>query len=379
MDRTVPFNRPYIVGRELYNIATAVIENKHLSGGGPFGQQCARWLERSLGAQKALLTQSCTAALEMAALLCGIGPGDEVIMPSFTFSSTANAFVLRGAVPVFVDIRPDTLNIDEVQVARAVTARTRAIVPVHYAGFPCAMEAIRATAREHGLRIIEDAAQALLARDGERFLGTIGDIGCLSFHETKNIISGEGGAILINDPLLHERAEILWEKGTNRTAMVRGEVDKYTWLDIGSSFSPSELTAAFLFAQFERAAEIIARRRTLHARYAQMLAPLVPRLSLPARDTPQGGNAHIFYLLTSSPQERTALIEHLGRHGVHAIFHYIPLHSSPAGRRFGRSFGASLPVTDRVSATLLRLPLYYSMTDEEVDYVAGRIIDFYER
>jgi dTDP-4-amino-4,6-dideoxygalactose transaminase len=356
-----------------------VLVKRRLSSAGSYSTLCASWLEAKLGAAKALLTHSCTAALEMATLLAGIGPGDEVILPSFTFSSTANAVVLRGAVPVFVDIRSDTLNIDERLVARAVTPRTKAIIVVHYAGYPCDMAAIQHVARIHGLIVIEDAAQAVLARHNGHALGTIGDIGCFSFHETKNIIAGEGGAILVNNPTLRERAEIIWEKGTNRMRMMRGEIDKYTWLDVGSSFAPSELIAAFLYAQFERADQIIARRRALHDRYRQGLAPLTPRVVLPFEHEPGSGTAHIFYLLTRTAEERTALLRHLAAENINAVFHYVPLHSAPAGRRYGRTFGDTLPVTDEISATLARLPLFHEMEDAEVDTVVEAVTAFYNR
>jgi dTDP-4-amino-4,6-dideoxygalactose transaminase len=363
-------------------MSKALLVEHRLSGGGFYGKACAAWLTEHLGSSKALLTHSCTGALDLSALLLDIGPGDEVIMPSFTFSSTANAFVLRGAIPRFVDIRPDTLNIDEEHLSAAITARTRAIVPVHYAGYPCNMTAVMAIAKEHGLHVIEDAAQALLSDVDGRKLGTIGDLGCLSFHETKNIIAGEGGALLINDPALAERAEILWEKGTDRARLLRGEIAKYTWQDIGSSFAPSELTAAFLYAQLERADEIMARRRALHSRYLAGLAALSEAgVDLPdAHDGPQGrGNGHIFYLLTRSPAERDQLLAALAAEDINAIFHYVPLHSSPAGQRFGRSPEAGLPVTDRVAATLVRLPIFYEMTDAELDRVVDAVLEFYRK
>lgn len=373
----IPFNRPFVAGRELLYLANAVLVEHRLSGGGTYGRLCAQWLEGRLRASKAFLTPSCTAALEMAALLCNIEPGDEVIMPSFTFSSTANAFVLRGAIPVFVDIRPDTLNIDESQIAAAVTTKTRAIVPVHYAGVSCDMHAIMKIARDHGLRVIEDAAQALLSPSGNGFAGTTGDIGCLSFHETKNVICGEGGAILVNDPALHERAEIIWEKGTNRAQMIRGEADKYTWLDIGSSYVANELAAAFLCAQFERADEIIARRQAIHDRYAAGLAELVPQIQFGHRQAGNAGNGHIFYLMTQTEATRTALLKYLVDRNIHAIFHYIPLHSAPAGRRYGRAHGTELPVTDRVASTLVRLPLFFGISNDEVDTVIHAIHTFF--
>jgi dTDP-4-amino-4,6-dideoxygalactose transaminase len=374
----IPFNKPFIVGNELAYIAKAV-EAGHLSGDGPYTRACHAWLEQRLGTRKALLTHSCTAALEMAAILADVGPGDEVIMPSYTFVSTANAFALRGGVPVFVDVRRDTLNLDEGLVEAAVTPRTRAIVAVHYAGVPCAMEALCAIAERHGLLLIEDAAQALLAADGGRALGAIGQLGCLSFHETKNVISGEGGALLVNDPALVERAEIIREKGTNRAKFFRGQVDKYTWVDIGSSYLPSELIGAFLYAQLEHADEIMAVRRRLWERYRALLAPLERdgRAELPqAPDGRCPGNGHLFHLLTGSLAQRTALIAFLKARGILAVFHYVPLHSSPAGLRLGRAAGP-MEVTDDIAARLLRLPLYYGMTDAEQDEVAAAVLEFY--
>ncbi|MCC7483976.1 MAG: dTDP-4-amino-4,6-dideoxygalactose transaminase [Burkholderiales bacterium] len=374
----VPFNKPFTIGPELENIAQAVREG-HLSGDGPFSRRCHRWLEERLGCRRALLTHSCTAALEMAAILCDLAPGDEVIMPSFTFVSTANAFVLRGAVPVFVDIRPDTLNLDEALAARAVTPRTRAIVPVHYAGIGCEMDALMALAARHDLVVVEDAAQGILAEYRGRKLGAIGHLGCLSFHETKNVISGEGGALLVNDERFVARAEIIREKGTNRAQFFRGEVDKYTWVDIGSSWLPSELVGAFLHAQLERADAINAQRLRLAAAYAEGLAPLAARglLSVP-RQAPEGveGNGHLFYVLLPDIDTRSALIAHLKARGVHAVFHYVPLHSSPAGRRYGRAAG-ELPVTEDVSARLLRLPLYHELTAREVAAVCEAVGAFF--
>jgi dTDP-4-amino-4,6-dideoxygalactose transaminase len=374
----VPFNKPFIVGKELFYIAQAVTENRHIAGDGPFTKKCNSWLEHRLGCRKALLTHSCTAALEMAAILAGIQPGDEIIMPSFTFVSTANAFVLRGGVPVFVDIRPDTLNIDDDLIEAAVTPRTRAICPVHYAGVPCRMEAIVAIAQKHNLMVIEDAAQALLSRQKERYMGTIGQLGCLSFHETKNIISGEGGALLINDPNLVERAEIIREKGTNRSQFFRGQVDKYTWVDMGSSYLPSDILAAFLFAQMENAEQIIAKRNEIVDLYREGLRPLAEKghIQLPGDREDCQCNGHMFYILTSSLEERTKLTAHLQKHGIMAVFHYVPLHSSPAGIRYGRACG-EMEVTQRAGDCLLRLPLYYEMTDQEVSSVIGAIREFY--
>jgi len=374
----IPYNKPFIAGKELFYIAQAVIENRHTAGDGPFTKKCQAWLEATLGCFKALLTHSCTAALEMAAILCDIQPGDEVIMPSFTFVSTANAFVLRGGVPVFVDIRPDSLNIDEALIEAAITPKTRAIIPVHYAGAPCAMNVIMKIAKRRGLFVIEDAAQALLSQYQGRYLGTIGQFGCLSYHETKNIISGEGGALLINDPAMIERAEIIREKGTNRSKFFRGQVDKYTWVDMGSSFLPSDIIAAFLYAQMENAEQIIAKRNLIYDLYVDGLRPLAEKgaITLPFILDNCCANGHIFYILTKSLEERTALIEYLAKQGIYAVFHYIPLHSSPAGRRYGRVCGP-MEVTQRVSDCLLRLPLYYEMREEDVQAVVATVTQFY--
>ncbi len=375
----IPFNKPFTIGAELDNIAAAVREG-HLAGDGRFTRQCHEWLERTLGAKRALLTHSCTAALEMAAILCDLQPGDEVIMPSFTFVSTANAFVLRGAVPVFVDIRRDTLNLDEKLAAAAVTSRTRAIVPVHYAGVACEMDSILALARKHDLIVVEDAAQGILAEYKGRRLGAIGHLGCLSFHETKNVISGEGGALLVNDERFLQRAEIIREKGTNRAQFFRGEVDKYTWVDIGSSFLPSELVGAFLWAQLERAGEINARRVALCAAYRQGLEPLARRgvLTL-SQPEPEGvhANGHLFYVLLHDLEARSALIAHLKSRGFHSVFHYVPLHSAPAGRKFGRVAGP-MTATDDVASRLLRLPLHYELTESQVAGIVDAIGVFFK-
>jgi dTDP-4-amino-4,6-dideoxygalactose transaminase len=378
MNNPIPFNRPYIAGKELYYIAQAVLAHGHISGDGPFTAKCQKWLENTLGTPKALLTHSCTAALEMSALLCDIGPGDEVIMPSFTFVSTANAFVLRGATPVFVDIREDTLNMDESLLAEAITPQTKAIVPVHYAGHPCRMETIMGLAQEYGLHVIEDAAQGHLSTYDDHYLGTLGDLGCLSFHETKNIISGEGGALLINDPQLVERAEVLWEKGTNRKGFFRGEVDKYTWVDVGSSFLPSDIIAAFLYAQLEMSEKIIEVRRKLLTRYLEGLQDLEKRgvIRLPAVQSTGTSNGHIMYIITGSYEERTLLIQYLQDRGISAVFHYIPLHSSPMGQTCCRACGP-LENTERTSRHLLRLPMYYEMQEQEVDMVVQAVHEFY--
>ena len=376
--KKIPFNKPFIVGKELSYIKKAVMDNAHLSGDGPFTKLCHRWLEDNLGCKKAFLTTSGTAAIEMAVVLFGLKAGDEIIMPSFTFVSTANAFVLRGAVPVFIDIREDTLNIDETLIKRAVTPKTKAIVPVHYAGYPCSMDKIMAIANKYGLLVIEDAAQGLMSSYNNKFLGTIGHAGCLSFHETKNVISGEGGALILNDEKLTEKAEIIWEKGTDRKKFFRGEVDKYTWVDIGSSYLPSELIAAFLYAQLQCAKKILKKRRAIHKHYRQKLMPLAiaGKFKLPTEQDGGNCNGHIFYILTRSLEERNSLINYLNKRGVHAIFHYIPLHSSPAGLRYGRASG-KMRVTDYASNRLIRLPMYYEMTKADVEFVVSGIEKFY--
>ena len=373
--KPIPFNKPFIIGHELDYIADAVVRG-HLSGDGNYTKLCNCWLEEKLGCHKALLTHSCTAALEMAAILCDIQPGDEVILPSYTFVSTANAFALRGAVPVFVDIRADTLNIDETLIEAAITPKTRAIVPVHYAGVPCEMDAIMGIAQRHGLLVIEDAAQALLSTYGGRALGTIGHFGCLSFHETKNIISGEGGALLVNNKRFIERAEIVREKGTNRSQFFRGEVDKYTWIDIGSSYLPSELVSAFLYAQLEHADAITAKRCHICSAYTANLMPLhqAGKLRLPAFDS--NSNGHMYYLILDGLDTRTKLIAHLKAQAIHPVFHYVPLHSSPAGRKHGR-VGSAMTVTDDLSERLLRLPLHYEMNDEDIVRASAAIFQYF--
>lgn len=369
----VPFNRPYMTGRELSYIAQAH-QNHMLAGDGPFTAACSRWLEERTKTRKALLTHSCTAALDMAAILAGIQPGDEVIMPSYTFVSTANAFVLRGGVPVFVDIRADTLNIDEGLIEAAVTPRTRAVVPVHYAGVGCEMESILDIARRRALLVIEDAAQGLMTEQRGRSLGAIGHLGAVSFHETKNVISGEGGALLVNDARFIERAEIVREKGTNRTSFFRREVDKYTWVDIGSSYLPGEIIAAFLWAQLEDAESITARRIELWNRYHARLeaSERAGRLRRPVIPAGCRHNAHLYYILLPSLEQRTRLIERLRLRGINAVFHYVPLHSSPAGLKFGRTAG-SMQHTDALSGRLLRLPLWLGMGEDVPDAIAREI------
>jgi dTDP-4-amino-4,6-dideoxygalactose transaminase len=360
----IPFNKPYMTGKELWYISQAHT-NGHLAGDGAFTKKCNAWLEQQTGCRKAMLTHSCTAALEMAAILADIQPGDEVIMPSFTFVSTANAFVLRGGVPVFVDIRPDTLNLDETRIEEAITPRTKAIAPVHYAGVGCEMDVIMAIARKHNLVVIEDAAQGIMSTYRARPLGSIGHLGTLSFHETKNVISGEGGAILVNDPRLIERAEVIREKGTNRSHFFRGQVDKYTWIDIGSSFLPGEIIAAFLWAQLEEADLLTRRRMNIWNAYHGALEDLENRklLRRPVHTTGCEQNAHMYYILLPSLAKRTAVIEHLGKFGVQAVFHYVPLHDSPAGRKYGRVVG-DLSATSDLSERLLRLPFWLGIEDQ---------------
>ena len=361
----IPFNRPYATGKELAYIAQAQ-RNDHLSGDGSFTRRCHQWIEQQTGCAKALLTHSCTSALDLAALLLDIRSGDEIIMPSYTFVSTANAFVLRGAVPVFVDIREDTLNLDERLIEAAITPRTRAIVPVHYAGVSCEMDSITAIARRHHLRIIEDAAQAIMAGYKGRAPGAIGDLGCLSFHETKNIMSGEGGCLLVNDPELMLRAEIIREKGTDRGRFFRGEVDKYTWQDVGSSFLPNEITAAFLWAQLEEAEHITRERLTIWQRYHEMLAPLERQglLRRPIVPADCRHNGHMYYILLQSPSARQKVLAGLKANDINAVFHYVPLHSSPAGQRFGRAHG-DLSLTTSLSERLVRLPMWMGLSETQ--------------
>jgi len=369
----IPFNKPFMTGRETDYILAAH-QAGHLSGNGPFSKRCHHWLEEHTGCDKALLAHSCTAALEMAAILLDLKAGDEVIMPSYTFVSTANAFVLRGAAPVFVDIRPDTLNIDETKIEAAITAKTRAIVVVHYAGVACDMDTIMQIADRHGLVVVEDAAQGVMSSYKGRPLGSIGHLGAYSFHETKNIIAGEGGALLVNDPRFSERAEIVWEKGTNRNSFFRGEVDKYTWVDIGSSFLPGELIAAFLWAQLEEAEAITRRRLDIWQRYHDAFAPLetaglVQRPTIP---TDCRHNAHMYYLLLPDLDARSRFIAAMKEADIHPVFHYIPLHSSPAGQRFCRT-PAPLPHTETLSERLVRLPLWPGI-EPELDRVIERAI-----
>ena len=372
----IPFNRPYATGNELVYAAEAQ-RNSHLSGDGAFTKRCHRWLEERTGCARALLTHSCTSALDMAALLLDIERGDEVILPSYTFVSTANAFVLRGAIPVFVDIREDTLNLDERLIEDAITPRTRAIVPVHYAGVSCEMDSIAAIARRHGLRIVEDAAQGIMAGYKGRALGAIGDLGSFSFHETKNIISGEGGSLLVNDPALAGRAEIMREKGTDRGRFFRGEVDKYTWQDLGSSFLPGDLTAAWLWAQLEQAQRITETRIDSWRRYHDMLTPLEQQglLRRPTVPSDCQHNGHLYYVVLAPEIDRQKVLDAFRQNGIGAVFHYVPLHSSPAGLRFGRAHG-ELALTTSLSEQLIRLPMWVGLTEPQQQRVVDVLSTF---
>ena len=374
----IPFNKPYLTGKEAHYMYDAVRSGK-LSGNGKYTRACQDLLCERYGFGKALLTTSCTDALEMAALLLRIGPGDEVIVPSYTFVSTANAFVLRGATLVFADSSPEHPNLDPAHVRSLVTDRTRAIVLVHYAGVACDMDAFAAIAAERDLAIVEDAAQAIDATYRGRALGTFGALAAFSFHETKNVISGEGGALAINDDAYAERAEIIWEKGTNRSAFFRGEVDKYGWVDVGSSFLPSEATAAFLYAQLENVDAIQARRMALYARYAAALAPIAAEtgaFALPTVPEYAGHNAHMFYLVCRDGPTRDGLLAYLKARGILAVFHYISLHSSAFARERSATPPAHLPHADRFTACLARLPLYFELADGEVDLICAHVADY---
>lgn len=370
----IPFNKPYMTGKELWNIAQAHA-NCNLSGDGPFTKKCNEWLEVKTNTKKALLTHSCTAALEMAAHLIDVQPGDEIIMPSFTFVSTANAFVLRGGVPVFVDIRPDTLNINEALIESAITPKTKAIVPVHYAGVGCEMDAIMSIADRHGLYVIEDAAQGIMASHKGRSLGSIGHLGALSFHETKNIISGEGGALLVNDEKFIDRAEIIREKGTNRSQFFRGTVDKYTWTDVGSSFLPSELVAAFLSAQMDEAESITNRRLAIWKTYHEGFLGIEGSAALTRPKIPEfcEHNAHMYFLLLENLSVRSKFIQRMNAENINCVFHYVPLHSSPMGKKYGRCSG-TLTVTENLADRLVRLPLWLGL-EERLHSVIGMAID----
>lgn len=379
MQPSIPFNKPFIAGKELYYIAQAVA-NGNISGDGYFTQKCAELLETRFGIHKVLLTPSCTAALEMAAMLCDLSPGNEVIMPSYTFVSTANAFVRLGVVPRFVDIRPDTLNLDETLVEAAINEKTKAIIPVHYAGVGCEMSRLATIADKYKLIVVEDAAQAVNASYNGRALGGFGQMGAYSFHETKNFICGEGGALCLNTPEFVERAEIIRDKGANRRQFLRGQVDKYTWVDVGSSYVPSEICSAFLFAQLEMMDQINERRRKHYQCYQQLLKPLEESgfLRLPHLPEECESNSHLFWIILPDMGTRDALMAHLKEAGIFAVFHYVPLHSSPMGKTFGYN-ESDLPITEAVSACLLRLPLYYEITEEEQLRVVRQIRTFCEQ
>lgn len=370
----IPFNKPFVAGKELYYIAQAVTMG-NLGGDGHFTKKCAELMQERFGIRKILMTPSCTAALEMAAQLCDVGPGDEVIMPSYTFVSTASAFVRMGAKPVFVDIRPDTLNIDETLIEDAITERTKAICVVHYAGVACEMDRIMAIARGHNLKVVEDAAQGVNSWYNGRALGSIGDLGCYSFHETKNYICGEGGALCINNPEMIERAEIIRDKGTNRQNFFRGYVDKYTWVDVGSSYVPSEICSAFLYGQLEEMDRISENRKSVYLKYRRSLKAMEAAglLQLPVIPEDCQSNYHLFFVVLPSESQRNRLLDEMRARGISAVFHYVPLHSSPKGLELcGR---VDLPVTDRISACLLRLPFFHCMSESQQDQVIDVIGD----
>lgn len=373
----INFNVPPYTGKEVEYMKEA-IENQKICGDGPFTKSCSEWIEEQTGTAKCLLTTSCTHATELAALLADIKEGDEVILPSYTFVSTADAFVLRGAKAVFVDIRPDTMNIDEILIEDAITERTKAIVPVHYAGVGCEMDVIMDIARRHNLMVVEDAAQGIMASYKGKPLGTFGEFGCFSFHETKNFSMGEGGALLIRDEKYIETAEIFREKGTDRSKYYRGQVDKYRWQEYGSSYLPSDLNAAYLYAQLELAEEITQARMDRWNQYKELLAPLAERgrIELPFIPEHCSHNAHMFYIKTKDMEERSRLIDFLKERGVHAVFHYVPLHSAPAGKKYGRFHGEDR-YTTKESDRLLRLPMYYKLTADEVEYITEQVKQFY--
>jgi len=374
----IPFNKPFVTGKEIEYIASA-ISNGNIAADGFFTRACARLLEDRFAIPRVLMTPSCTSALELAAMLCDLKPGDEVIMPSFTFVSTANAVVRAGAKPVFVDVRADTLNIDESLIETSVSANTKAIFPVHYAGVSCEMDRIMEIAQRHNLLVVEDAAQGVNARYNGRALGSLGHLGAYSFHDTKNYVSGEGGALCINSPEFIERAEIIREKGTNRSQFFRGEVDKYTWVDVGSSYIPAEIVCAFLLAQLEAMDVITARRRDVYQFYRQNLSPLEERewLSIPRPPSGCESNYHMFYVLLTDVKTRDDAMAHLKRNGISAVFHYIPLHSSTMGEKFGYAEG-DLPITEDLSARLLRLPFFAEITEAEQSRVIRCLSEFFE-
>ncbi len=380
MDKyNVPFNKPFITGKELDYIADSVVQG-HISGNGLYTKKCESFLEKYTNCDRVLMTNSCTAALEMACMLIDLKPGDEVIMPSFTFVSTANAVALRGATPVFCDIDSRTFNLDEACLSSCLSDKTKAIIVVHYAGQSCAMEPIMRFSKKNNLYVIEDAAQSVGSYYQGQHSGTIADFGCFSFHETKNIMCGEGGALLINNPKFIQRAEIIREKGTNRESFFRNEVELYTWVDLGSSYVPSELQMAFLYAQLENLSQVIKQRKIIFEYYKKHLSKLETKgfITLPEIQSDNKPNYHLFAILCRNIEERNELIDYLKDNGISAVFHYISLHSSPAGKAFGRVDDAGLPVTDNVSECLLRLPVYYEISVDIQKYVVKHIFDFYQ-
>jgi dTDP-4-amino-4,6-dideoxygalactose transaminase len=377
--KKIPFNRPFIIGKELYYISQAVWSG-HIAGDGFFTKKCNDWMEQKFNAKKILLTNSCTAALEISAILCNFEFGDEVIMPSFTFASTANAFALRGAQIKFIDIRRDTLNIDENLIESAITEKTKAVVPVHYAGVGCEMDTVLKIAKKYDLTIVEDAAQGVNATYKNRYLGAIGQLGAYSFHETKNFISGEGGALVINDERFIDRAEIIREKGTDRSKFFRGEVDKYTWVDIGSSYGPSEIISAFLYAQLQESDVINKKRWQIFRYYEQGLHALHEEglIRLPSIPPECSHNGHLFYILVNGKfEERDNLLSYLNKNGVNAVFHFVPLHTSPMGRNMGYKSGC-LPNTEELSQRLIRLPCYFELKEEEQEYIIEKIYNYFK-
>lgn len=374
----IPFNKPHLTHKEMGYISHAHSLGQ-LAGDGFYTKRCHALIEESIGCKKCLLTHSCTAGLEMMAILSRVKPGDEVIMPSFTFVTTASAFVMRGAVPVFVDIREDTLNIDERLIENAITSKTKAIVVVHYAGISCEMDTINKIAKKHNILVLEDAAQGFLSMYKGRYLGTLGEMAAFSFHETKNIISGEGGALIVNNKKFAERAEIIRDKGTNRSKFMKGQVDKYTWVDIGSSYLPGEITAAFLCAQLENASKITKKRIEIWDKYHKKLEDLEKKGLIKRPFIPYYAqhNGHLYYIITENPKTQNKLICFLKKRSILALFHYVPLHSSPAGKKYTR-FAGTMGVTNKIASTLIRLPLFYDITDKEVEYVTQSIYDFFQ-
>lgn len=375
----INFNVPPFIGKEIQYMEEAIKAQK-ICGDGQFTKKCSEWIEKNTGSYRCLLTTSCTHAIEMAAILLDVKPGDEVIMPAFTFVSTADAFVMRGAKIVFVDIRPDTMNIDESKIEDAITNKTKAIVPVHYAGVSCEMDEIIRIAKKYNLFVVEDAAQGVMAKYHGRSLGTIGDFGCYSFHETKNVSMGEGGALLINDEKYIEQAEIIREKGTNRSKFFRGQIDKYTWVEKGSSYLPSDMNAAYLWAQLESVEDITQSRLKSWKQYYELMQPLADKeyIQLPVIPKMCEHNAHMFYIKVKDVEERTELISYLKDNDILAVFHYIPLHTAPAGVKYGRFFGED-QYTTRESERLLRLPMYYGLKENEVSYICEKVNSFFCR